>query len=141
MAANFDLKVLSPSRAVTSVKASSVILPGTEGYMTILPDHASMVAELDQGEVTITSADSAPERYFVAGGYVEVEANHVTLLVDVIERAKEIDATRAQEARKRALERLSQFGSDTDLERANKALKRADERIFIAQTMASVVKF
>jgi F-type H+-transporting ATPase subunit epsilon len=133
MAVNFDLKVLSPSRAVANVKATAVTLPGTEGYMTILPEHAGMVAELDQGEVTITTTDGATERYFVAGGYVEVEGNRVTLLADVIERAHEIDATRAQGARKRATERLSQIGSDTDLERANRALRRADSRILIAQ--------
>jgi F-type H+-transporting ATPase subunit epsilon len=133
MAANFDLKVLSPSRAVTSVKATAVTLPGVEGYMTILPDHAGMVAELDQGEVTITTTDAATERFFVAGGYVEVEGNRVTLLADVIERASEIDTTRAGAARKRAAERLAHIGTETDLERANKALQRADHRMHIAQ--------
>lgn len=137
MAANFDLKVLSPSRAVTTVKASAVTLPGTLGYMTILPDHAGMVAELDQGEVTITTADNAVERFFVAGGYVEVESNRVTLLADVIERAGEIDATRAQTARKRATERLANIGPDTDLERANRALRRADQRIQMSQSTSS----
>jgi F-type H+-transporting ATPase subunit epsilon len=134
MAANFDLKVLSPSRAVATVKASAVTLPGTLGYMTILPDHAGMVAELDQGEVTITTADNAVERFFVAGGYVEVESNRVTLLADVIERAGEIDAARAQTARKRAAERLANIGPDTDLERANRALRRADQRIQMSQS-------
>jgi F-type H+-transporting ATPase subunit epsilon len=134
MAANFDLKVLSPSRAVTSVKASAVTLPGTLGYMTILPDHAGMVAELDQGEVTITTAENVVERFFVAGGYVEVESNRVTLLADVIERASEIKADRAQSARKRATERLANISPDTDLERANRALRRADHRIQMSQS-------
>jgi len=134
MAANFDLKVLSPSRAVTTVKATAVTLPGSEGYMTILPDHAGMVAELDQGEVMITTADAAVERFFVAGGYVEVEGNRVTLLADVIERAREIDVTRAQTSRKRAVERLAHLGADTDLERANRALRRADQRIQMSQS-------
>ncbi|HET9238869.1 MAG TPA: ATP synthase F1 subunit epsilon [Oligoflexus sp.] len=134
MAANFDLKVLSPSRAVATVKASAVTLPGTLGYMTILPDHAGMVAELDQGEVTITTADNAVERFFIAGGYVEVESNRVTLLADVIERAGEIDVARAQTARKRAAERLANIGPDTDLERANRALRRADQRIQMSQS-------
>ncbi len=134
MAANFDLKVLSPSRAVTTVKASAVTLPGSLGYMTILPDHAGMVAELDQGEVTITTAENAVERFFVAGGYVEVEGNRVTLLADVIERAGEIDVARAQTARKRAAERLAHIGPETDLERANRALRRADHRIQMSQS-------
>ncbi|MDQ3231471.1 MAG: ATP synthase F1 subunit epsilon [Pseudobdellovibrionaceae bacterium] len=133
MAANFDLKVLSPSRAVTTVKATAVTLPGVMGYMTILPDHAGMVAELDQGEVTITTADGAVERFFVSGGYVEVEGSRVTLLADVIERAREIDVNRAQTARKRAAERLGHISADIDLERANRALRRADQRIQMSQ--------
>jgi F-type H+-transporting ATPase subunit epsilon len=133
MAANFDLKVLSPSRSVASVKATAVTLPGSMGYMTILPDHAGMVAELDQGEVTITTTEAAVERFFVAGGYVEVEGNRVTLLADVIERAMEIDVARAETARKRATERLSHIGPETDLERANRALRRAEHRIQMSQ--------
>ncbi len=140
MAANFELKVLSPSRALAAVKATAVTLPGSQGYMTILPDHAGMVAELDAGEVTIATTESGSERFFVAGGYVEVDGNRVTILADVVERAKEIDPTRAQSARKRAAERLGQLTVDTDLERANKALKRADQRLLIAQTLASVAK-
>jgi F-type H+-transporting ATPase subunit epsilon len=134
MAANFDLKVLSPSRAVTTVKVTAVTLPGSKGYMTILPDHAGMVAELDQGEVTITTTDAAVERFFVAGGYVEVENNRVTLLADVIERAREIDLIRAQTARKRAADRLTHLGADTDIERANRALRRSDQRIQTSQS-------
>jgi F-type H+-transporting ATPase subunit epsilon len=134
MAANFDLKVLSPSRTVASVKASAVTLPGTLGYMTILPDHAGMVAELDQGEVTIQTAEAAVERYFVSGGYVEVEANRVTLLADVIERVIEIDVSRAQSARKRAADRLAQLGPETDIDRANRALRRAEQRLQVSQS-------
>jgi F-type H+-transporting ATPase subunit epsilon len=134
MAANFDLKVLSPSRTVASVKASAVTLPGTLGYMTILPDHAGMVAELDQGEVTIHTSEAAVERFFVSGGYVEVEANRVTLLADVIERVIEIDVTRAQSARKRAAERLAQLGPETDIDRANRALRRAEQRLQVSQS-------
>ncbi|WP_141736707.1 ATP synthase F1 subunit epsilon [Oligoflexus tunisiensis] len=134
MAANFDLKVLSPSRSVTSVKATAVTLPGSLGYMTILPDHAGMVAELDQGEVTITTTEAAVERFFVAGGYVEVEGNRVTLLADVIERAIEIDMTRAETARKRAADRLSHIGPETDIERANRALRRAEQRLQMSQS-------
>jgi F-type H+-transporting ATPase subunit epsilon len=96
-----------------------------------------MVAELDQGEVTITTADNTVERFFVAGGYVEVESNRVTLLADVIERASEIDKNRAQTARKRAAERLANIGPDTDLERANRALRRADQRLQMSQSTSN----
>ncbi len=139
MAAKFELKVLAPNRQVFSVQATSVTLPGTAGYMTILPDHAGMIAELDIGEVTVQSS-SGSDRLFIAGGYVEVDHNKVKVLADIVEKATEIDLGRAQEARKRAANRLNSLDSATDIERANRSMKRADVRIMVAETMASVAR-
>ncbi len=140
-ASSFELKVLSPSRQLMAIRATAITLPGTLGYMTILPDHAAMIAELDIGEVVVLSSDAGDnERFFIAGGYVEVENNQVNVLADVIEKAQEIDAGRAEQALKRASERLSQLETSLDLERANRSLKRAETRVFIAATMASTAR-
>ena len=85
---SFDLKVLTPSKTLASVTAKSVMLPGTEGYMTILPDHASMIAELGPGEVAIEG--QANEHYVISGGYIEVDHNRVTILVDSIEKSNQV---------------------------------------------------
>ena len=140
MATNFDLKILSPSRALATVKASALTVPGSCGCMTILPDHASMVAELESGEVIVTTSEGLVDRYFISGGYVEVEENRVSLLADVVEKLREIDSVRALAAKKRAIDRLSQMEPDSDLVRAQRALKRADQRIMLAQTLASLAK-
>jgi F-type H+-transporting ATPase subunit epsilon len=140
MAANFELKVLSPSRALISSRAVALTLPGVSGYMTILPDHASMVAELDLGEVVLTSADTSTQRFFVAGGYVEVDSNRVTLLADVIEKEGEIEKSRAEAARKRAAERLNHLTPETDIERANRALMKADHRLLMASVLTSTAR-
>ena len=140
-ASSFELKVLSPSRQLMAIRATAITLPGTLGYMTILPDHAAMIAELDIGEVLVQSPEAgANERFFIAGGYVEVENNQVNVLADVIEKAQEIDVGRAEQALKRASERLTQLQPSLDLDRANKSLKRAETRVFIAQTMASAAR-
>lgn len=136
MAANFELKVLSPNRQLAQVRATALTLPGTEGYMTILPDHAAMVAELDVGELSFQAAEGS-DRYFIAGGYVEVDHNHVTVLADVIEKAKEIDVSRAEKAQKRAMDRLTGGDSSVDVDRANKAFRRAEVRVYVAQTLAA----
>ncbi len=139
MAANFELKVLSPSRQLAVVRATAVTLPGTAGYMTILPDHAAMVAELDVGELSFQGNEGA-ERYFIAGGYVEVDHNQVTVLADLIEKAKEIDVSRAQKAQQRALDRLTNSDSSVDVDRANRSFKRAEVRVFVAETLASAAR-
>jgi F-type H+-transporting ATPase subunit epsilon len=107
--------------------------------MTILPHHAGMIAELDIGEVTVLSA-SGSEKLFIAGGYVEVDHNKVKVLADIVEKSSEIDLNRAQESRKRATDRLNSLNASTDIERASRAMKRADVRIMVAETMASVAR-
>ena len=141
MAGKFELKILSPSRTLLSVKAHSLIVPGSQGYMTILPNHAAMVAEIGVGELVIQATGiAAAERYFVSGGYIDVDHNKILVLADIVEKANEIDLTRAQEALKRAQAHLSRISEETDLERASQAQKRAEVRVFVAQTLASVAK-
>jgi F-type H+-transporting ATPase subunit epsilon len=100
-----------------------------------------MIAELDIGEVTVRLPGGAgPETYFISGGYVEVDHNKVVVLADVIERAHEIDIQRAQDARKRAAERLAALRADVDIDRANRSLRRADMRLLIAEAMAKLAR-
>jgi F-type H+-transporting ATPase subunit epsilon len=65
MAQDFNVSILSPSAKVTECRAKALTLPGSQGYMTILPDHAQMVAELGFGEVTIETVDSGNSYYFL----------------------------------------------------------------------------
>ncbi len=129
MGSEFKVKVLSPNRPVANVVATSVMLPGTCGYMEILPDHAAMIAALDIGELRIKKREGDTLTYFMSGGYVDVQANAVTVLVDTIESPSEIDRQRAAEAAKRADERLVGRDPRIDLGRALMSMKRASERL------------
>lgn len=126
------LEILSPEKIFYRGDATSVGLPGKCGYMTVLPGHAAMIAELDAGILTYLKPQEGEQKYFVGGGFVEVRDNHVRVLVDVIEKISEIDVERAKKALQRAEERLSgkaQSGNMTDYERAGAALKRAQTRL------------
>lgn len=130
MTTGMQVQVVSPSRSIASVRAHSVNLPGTFGYMTILPGHAAMISELDVGRLVIDKVEHGEKlQYLVAGGYVTVENDQVTVLADVIESSKEIDKARAAKARERALDRLSGAQASSDMERARFALQRADARL------------
>ncbi|MBF0440466.1 MAG: ATP synthase F1 subunit epsilon [Oligoflexales bacterium] len=125
-----SIKVLSPSKPILEVDAKSIILPSTFGYVQILPGHAAYIAEMDVGEIVIeTNKQQETSRFFISGGYVEVENNKVSVLADVIEIPSEIDQNRAEASRKRALDRLSSQDSSVDVERALSALKRAEIRL------------
>lgn len=125
------VNILSPGKTVATVKAKHVLLPGILGYMGILPGHASLVAELGIGEIKVEGDQlETPDKtmfFFIAGGYVEVYQDEVTILADVIEKPEEIDLERAKKAEERAKKRLSKENDTENLniDRARMALLRA----------------
>jgi len=86
--------------------ADMVLLPGAEGEMGILPHHAPLLTTLKFGIIKVRY--QGKEEYFtVAGGVAEVQPDIVTVLADAAENVEEIDASRAEAARKRAEEMLA----------------------------------
>jgi F-type H+-transporting ATPase subunit epsilon len=90
MALHFEL--VSPARLLFSGDVESVVLPGTEGEMTILPMHAPVLSTLRPGVVTIVKSDSETDRIFVRGGFAEVNAHGLTLLAETAIPMTELDA-------------------------------------------------
>jgi len=131
MADVFQLEIVTPEKQVVSDTAEEAQIPGKKGYLGILPGHAPLITELSVGEITYRKG--AHTSYIsVAWGFAEVLPAKVTILAEAAERPEEIDVERAQEARKRAEERLKSQDPATDYERALYALKRADVRLDVA---------
>jgi F-type H+-transporting ATPase subunit epsilon len=127
------VKILSPERILFRGTAKSLGLPGVLGYMTLLPGHAPMVAELDSGVMALEAEGSSVEKLFVTGGFVDVGSDGITVLADVAEKASEINVERAKKALGRAEERLTGHkAQDVDVPRALSAKKRAAHRIELA---------
>lgn len=135
-AKEFLVKVLSPNRPVANVKGQGVMLPGALGYMEILPEHAAMVSAMEVGELKIRKTDGSSLSYFVSGGFVEVRDQSVTVLADTIEAPTEIDRERAEQAAKRAEDRLIEKDPHIDLGRALESLRRASGRIAYLEKVA-----
>ena len=107
-----------------------VIVPTTEGQITVLPSHAALMASLDVGELIAVGSDGE-EDIVVHGGFIQVLHDEVTVLADAAERVDEIDEARAEAARDRARERLVASDEVVDLARARISLLRAEARIRI----------
>src|SRR5260370_7821137 len=107
------VEVVTAEREIYNGEADMVVARGTEGVLGILPRHAALLTTLAIGEMRIKLGD-AEEPLFVAGGFLEVRDNVVTVLADTAEHAEEIDEARAEEARRRAQERLEQATSDVE---------------------------
>ena len=130
--ATIDLMIVTPERAVVHEEVEELQIPGAQGYLGVLPGHAPLFSELKVGEVGYRKGD----RWFflaVAWGFVEVLPNHVRILAETAERAHEIDVERANRAKQRAEDRISRGGEDIDYQRALVALERALVRIQVSR--------
>jgi F-type H+-transporting ATPase subunit epsilon len=123
------LEIVTPDRSLVREDVDEVQLPGSEGYFGVLPGHTPLLSMLMVGELWYRSGQE--KRYLaVAGGFVEVLPDRVTVLADIGERAEDIDLARAEAAKRRAEERLATPGSD--VERARRSLARSLIRLQVA---------
>jgi F-type H+-transporting ATPase subunit epsilon len=124
--------IVTAERVVYSADVDEVIAPGVQGQLGILPHHAPLMTSLQAGELVVKKG-SEEDILAISGGFLEVRPDHIIILADQAERAEEIDTARAEQARKRAEERLKQRGTGTDEERAEAALRRAMVRLSVAE--------
>ncbi len=128
------IEIAVPSGQVLDTEVSHVQLPLTTGYLGVLPGHAPMLAEVGTGELAYTDPDGTEHCLAVDGGIVEILADRVRLLATTAERDAEIDVERARRALERANDRLRLTSLEIDTDRAQKALARAKARIAVASS-------
>ena len=131
------LEIITAERVVYSDDVDLLVGPGMVGELGILPHHAPLMTILAPGEITVRKEGEEDIYLAVSGGFLEVMANHVTILADTAERSDEIDEARVREAMRRAEERLNMRTSDMDLERAVTALHRSQARLRVVQRRRS----
>ena len=128
------LEVITPERKVYEDDVDMVIAPGSEGYLGILPHHVPLLTALGPGEFRVKKG-GVEEVLAIFGGFMDVRPDRVIVLTDAAEPAEEIDTARAQAARARAQETLSQAAtlSAADEARARAELQRALVRLRVSE--------
>jgi F-type H+-transporting ATPase subunit epsilon len=126
------VEVVTAERELYSGEADEVNAPGSEGRLGILPRHAALLTTLAPGQLVIKLSGAA-DTLFVSGGFLEVSNNNLTVLADAAEYGEEIDQARAEEARRRAEERLAQSQDNTERAELQAALERAMVRLHVAE--------
>jgi len=135
MAEKLKLEMVTPYKRVLSEEVDEVTAPGTVGEFGVLPDHTSLLTTLKVGELTYQKDG---ETFYVAvnWGYVEVEDNVMTVLVETAEPADQIDLERAKAALSRAEEALKKLTSeDKEFKIMECALERALIRVQVASKL------
>jgi F-type H+-transporting ATPase subunit epsilon len=129
----FTLRVVTPDGEVWSGLATSVVVPGLDGYFGVWAGHAAMISGLAVGAVLIKTPDEHVIKFIaISGGFVEISHGVVTVLAESAELGEDIDVIRADSALERARERLSHHFADIDVNRATVALNKALNRKRIA---------
>jgi len=128
---HLQLQIVSADRLLVNERVDEVEIPGSEGYLGVLPGHTPLLATLQVGELWYRQGQ---EKHYlaIAFGFVEVQPDSVTILAQIAEPAQEIDLARAEAAKKRAEERLSKPTTDMDFERARIAMLKALVRLQVA---------
>lgn len=128
---HLTLEIVTPDRSIVHEQVDEVQIPGSEGYFGVLPGHTPLLASLKVGELSYRKGQETTY-LSIAFGFAEVLPDRVTILAQIAERAEEIDVTRAEEARKRAEERLARPHVDMDFERARIAMLKSLIRLQVA---------
>ena len=127
------LSVVTPERNVLLEEVDEVLLPGSMGYLGVLPGHTPLLTSLKIGEIKYRQGDKV--RFLaVSWGFAEILPDKVTLLADLAERPEEIDVVSAREAKERAEKLLRD--PETDFRAAQAALEQALVRLQVASKAA-----
>ena len=114
---NFKLKIITPDRVFYEDEVSMVEFNTVEGEVGIYKQHIPMTMIVAPGILTITKDQEVSEAALHAG-FAEVLPEQVTVLAEIIEWPQEIDVERAEEAKSRAEERIRENSPGTDMRRA-----------------------
>ena len=163
----FGVEIVTPEQSLLAGGARSIVLATSEGDLTVLDGHTPLVGDVVPGEVKVEEPDGTLVLLAVHGGFLQVDTSpgaaaglaegdgplpglstRVTVLAGVAELASEIDVPRAEQARDRAAQRVSELGSgrgqvaedaeeDVELAEAEVALSRAELRLAVAADSAA----
>jgi F-type H+-transporting ATPase subunit epsilon len=130
--ASIKLDIVTAERAVFSDDVEIIMAPGIDGELGILPSHSPLMTMLVPGELRLKRSG---EEFSLAisGGFLEIRPDRVIVLADTAERAEEIDAARAEEAKRQAQEQLSQPLAAGDAARIEASLRRSMIRLRVAE--------
>ena len=90
-----QLEIVSPERLLLSRAVDMVVMPGYEGDLAAMPQHAPMITLLRGGVIAVHEGGRATDRFFVAGGFAEITPERCTILADAAVPVTELDPASA----------------------------------------------
>ncbi|MBQ4248061.1 MAG: ATP synthase F1 subunit epsilon [Ruminococcus sp.] len=127
----FKLKIITPEKTFFNGETTQIIAKTTMGNVGILHGHVPYVANLVSSPMMI-EVDGELKEAALSGGFLKVSPQDVVVVTYAIEWAEDIDVARAQRSKQNAEERMKRHESQKEFDRAEKKLKRALNRLTVA---------
>lgn len=128
MADVMKLRIITPDEQFYTGDATMVELTTSEGDIGVYPNHIPLTAVVAPGVLKIHEGADVKEAALISG-FLTIQPDEMTILAEIAEWPDEIDFKRAEDAKARAERRLSDHSPETDVLRAELALKRALVRL------------
>ncbi|GLT13317.1 F0F1 ATP synthase subunit epsilon [Vibrio algivorus] len=125
MAMTFHLDIVSAEKKLFSGTVESFMVTGSEGELGIYPGHTPLLTAIKPGMVRLIKQHGHEEIIYVSGGMVEVQPGTATVLADTAIRGEDLDAAKAEEAKRKAEENIKNQHGDIDFVKATTDLAKA----------------
>lgn len=127
-----QVNVLTPQAQIYSGEADEVLVPSISGELGILPNHASLMTQIEPGELIIKTG-TKDQSIAIMGGYIEVNNNTVNVLGDFAIRAEDIEVAKVEQAKQKALKAKEERVSQEDLASIEAELRRSLLELKVAE--------
>lgn len=127
MAEAFAFELVSPEKLVLSERAQQVVVPGTEGYFTVMANHAPVMATIKPGVVEVTLESGDEKRILIRGGFADVSPGGLTLLAEYAADLADFDIEELNQQIKNAQEDVTDANSDEIRDKASLILSQLED--------------
>lgn len=135
MAMTVHCDIVSAENEIFSGLVEMIVATGSLGDLGVTYGHAPLLTGLEPGPVRVKKQNGEEEVFYVSGGYLEVQPNHVTILADTALRAGDMDEAAAEEAKKQAAAKLLNNQGELDYSRAAIQLAEASAQLRALQAI------
>jgi len=138
MADKVHFEIVTPSKLLTAEEADMVVVPGDDGDFGVLPGHSPLLSSVRPGVIDVHEDGAVRTRYFIAGGFAEVDSEKCVVLADEAMAVSDLDKTAAQQRLEAAQQALMDAG-DVELAQKNAQAEvdRAEAMVVAAEGPAA----
>ena len=122
MADSFNFELVSPERLLMSATVTEVVIPGADGEMTVMANHAPTMTTIKPGVVTVVTSEGQSDRYVVFGGFADIIPEGCTLLAESAVAVGDIDRDDLSQRLQNAREDFADATSDAAKQKAQEYL-------------------